>query len=249
MNLRDRVAVVTGTSKGIGKAIAIELAASGAKVACISRDKDALNKLLEIVNQNSETSRGYICDISDPNTVASTVKQIVSDFGKIDILINNAGIKGKDKLVIQTTDEDWTSVLNTNLNGTFFLSRAVAKQMLKNRFGRILNISSILGTTGRAGQLAYTTSKAGLIGMTKTLAHELASRNITCNAILPGFIDTDMNQDLSGELKESLISRIPLKRYGLSSEVAKLVGFLASEDSGYITGQTFLIDGGLSLLA
>ncbi|NBO23850.1 MAG: SDR family oxidoreductase [Chlamydiae bacterium] len=247
MIFKGKVAVVTGTSRGIGRAIVEEFVSLGANVACISKNADLLNRLQAELGASQDQLKTYSCDVSNPELVNTTIKQIVADFGKIDILVNNAGVKGQDKLAMQTSDSDWTTVLNTNLNGAFYISRAVYKYMVKNKCGRIINLSSILGTTGRAGQIAYTTSKAGLIGMTKTLAQELAARGVTCNAILPGYIDTDMNADLPETLKETLVSRIPVKRYGEVKEVAKLAAFLAGPDSAYITGQSFLIDGGLSL--
>lgn len=249
MTFKDRVAVVTGASRGIGKAIVNELVSLGAQVACISRNSGLLNLLESELGVSQDDVKPYVCDLSNAEKVNHTVKQIIADFGKIDILINNAGIKGTDKLATQTSDSEWATVLNTNLNGTFYISRAVYKYMVKNKYGRIIILSSILGTTGRAGQIAYATSKAGLIGMTKTLAQELAARGVTCNAILPGYVDTDMNADLPEALRETLVSRIPVKRYGESKEVAKLAVFLAGPDASYITGQTFLIDGGLSLLS
>jgi len=239
--LEGKVAVVTGAGRGIGKAIALKLASEGAKVATCGRT------LVNVEATSSEVGgKAYAVDVSISAQVGETCDKIVKDFGRIDILVNNAGVT-RDQLLMRMSDEDWDTVLDTNLTGAFHFAKAVTRPMLKQRSGRIINISSIIGLTGNAGQSNYAASKAGLIGFTKSLARELASRNITVNAVAPGFIVTDMTQAMGEEAQTALKSRIALGRLGTAEDVANVVLFLASELASYVTGQVITVDGGLGM--
>ncbi len=245
METSNKVALITGATRGIGKAIALELADNGYN---ISLNYRALTD--EVNNLKVELeSKGIKCllvngDVTSYETCENIVKQTIDTFGQIDVLVNNAGIT-KDGLLMRMNQEDFTKVIDVNLVGTFNMTRNAIPFMVKKKSGRIINISSVVGITGNAGQTNYSASKAGIIGFTKSLAKEVASRNILVNAIAPGFIETDMTSVLPDNVKESIYAQIPLKRMGNSKEIAKVVKFLASEDSSYITGQVINIDGGM----
>jgi 3-oxoacyl-[acyl-carrier protein] reductase len=242
--LQDKVAIITGSSRGIGRAIALHLASQGAVIVASARNAAALDALVaEIEGQGGKALAvpGDVGISQDVETLFATAKET---YGRVDILVNNAGIT-RDGLLMRMKDEDWDAVMDTNLKGAFFCSRAAAKIMTKQRSGRIINISSVVGEMGNAGQSNYCASKAGLIGLTKSNARELAKRNITVNAIAPGFIVTDMTDALSDQLKEDLQAQIPLARLGEAQDIAHAVAFLASEQAGYITGQVLGVNGGM----
>ena len=242
-NLNNKIAIVTGASQGIGKIIAFELAKSGAHVACISRNKKAIESIVDEITINGGQASSFPCDISDSDTLSEIITEIIKENSRIDILVNNAGIT-KDSLLMRMSIEQWDDVINTNLKGAFHCTKAVVRYMMKNKFGRIINITSIVGLTGNAGQANYAASKAGLIGMTKSIAKEVASRGITANCIAPGWIETSMTDKLSGEVKNEFLSHIPVGRIGSPYDIANAVIFLASDEAGYITGQTITVDGG-----
>lgn len=241
--LENKVAVVTGAGRGIGKAIALRLASEGASVACCGR---TLANVESTVAAIAGKATAYAVDVANSQQVGETCDKILKDFGRVDILVNNAGVT-KDGLLMRMSDEDWDAVLDTNLKGAFHFTKALTRPMLKQRSGRIINISSIIGLTGNAGQSNYAASKAGLIGFTKSVARELASRGITANAVAPGFIVTDMTQALGAEAQEQLKSRIALGRLGTAEDVASVVMFLASEWASYVTGQVITVDGGMTM--
>ena len=242
-NLNNKIAIVTGASQGIGKIIAFELAKSGAHVACISRNKKAIESIVDEITINGGQASSFPCDISDADTLSEIITEIIKENSRIDILVNNAGIT-KDSLLMRMSIEQWDDVINTNLKGAFHCTKAVVRYMMKNKFGRIINITSIVGLTGNAGQANYAASKAGLIGMTKSIAKEVASRGITANCIAPGWIETSMTDKLSREVKNEFLSHIPVGRIGSPDDIANAVIFLASDEAGYITGQTITVDGG-----
>jgi len=242
--LENKVAIVTGASRGIGKIIAQEMAKVGAKIVCVSRSELDIKNVSDSINNDGLTSIAIACDIANAEKFQDLVKTVVKKFGSVDILVNNAGIT-KDNLIMRMSDDDWNAVIDTNLKGAFNGTKAVTRHMMKQRSGRIINISSVVGLTGNAGQANYSASKAGLIGLTKATAKELASRSITANCIAPGYIETDMTDQLSDKIKDALIEQIPLKRIGQAKDVASAVCFLASDEAGYITGQTLTVDGGM----
>ena len=242
-SLNNKIAIVTGASQGIGKIIAFELAKSGAHVACISRNKKAIESIVDKITINGGQASAFACDISDSVTFSEIIRKIIKENSRIDILVNNAGIT-KDSLLMRMSIEQWDDVINTNLKGAFHCTKAVLRYMMKNKFGRIINITSIVGLTGNAGQANYAASKAGLIGMTKSIAKEVASRGITANCIAPGWIETSMTEKLSKEVKSEFLSHIPVGRIGSPDDIANAVIFLASDEAGYITGQTITVDGG-----
>ncbi|MHC2995349.1 MAG: 3-oxoacyl-[acyl-carrier-protein] reductase [Candidatus Atribacteria bacterium] len=246
MGLSGKVALITGSARGIGKAIALELANHGANI--VINDiltENEINKTLEEVKQSSNKAIGIRADITKLDEVESMVKEIINKFGKVDILINNAGIT-RDSLLIRMKEEDWDAVININLKGTFNCSKAVAKYMMRQKKGgKIVNISSVIGLIGNVGQTNYAASKAGIIGLTKSMAKELALRNINVNAIAPGFIETDMTKKLPEKVRQDLQQQIPLKRLGIVEDVAKAVYFLVSDAANYITGQVINVDGGM----
>jgi 3-oxoacyl-[acyl-carrier protein] reductase len=245
MRFEGQVAVVTGAGRGIGHAIAVRLASEGARVACVSRTAANTKKTADEINaMRADAAKHYAVDVADHAAVQRIGAQILQDFGKIDILVNNAGMT-RDALAMRMSLEDWDSVINTNLRGAFSFTQAVVRAMIKQRSGRIINISSVSGVMGNAGQTNYAASKAGLIGFTKSLARELASRNITVNAVAPGFVTTDMTAGLSDEVKKALHAKIPLGKTGTPGDIANAVAFLASAEAGYITGQTLCVDGGI----
>lgn len=242
-----KTALVTGASRGIGRAIAVRLAKDGCDVAVIyAGNKEAAEETCRMIEENGAKSLAVCCDVSDPQQCKDAVKQVMDTFGSIDILVNNAGIT-RDALVLSMKEEDFQKVIDTNLNGAFYMIKNTYHAFMKRRKGRIINISSISGVMGNAGQANYAAAKAGLIGMTKSVAKELAGRGITCNAIAPGFIQTDMTVVLSDKVKAAVQEQIPMKKMGLVDDVAAAVSFLAGEESGYITGQVLCIDGGLSM--
>ncbi len=248
IDLAGRVALVTGGSRGIGRAIALALAASGASVVVNYRGNEAAAS--EVVEQITSTNGNALAiqsDVSDPATHESLIKATTDAFGRLDILINNAGI-ARDNLLLRMKTDELDDVLNTNLRGVMLLTKAALRPMMKNKWGRIINMSSIIGLTGNAGQSNYAATKAGLLGFTKAIALEMASRNITANAICPGFIDTDMTaQAMSDDLRAKAMERIPLGRLGTPDDIANTVVFLASDAASYITGQTIAVDGGWTM--
>ena len=243
-NLENKVAIVTGASRGIGKVIAEEIAKAGATVVCVSRSQNDINNVANNINNNGGNAIAIACDISNGKQYIELTKSVIEKFGSIDILVNNAGVT-KDGLIMRMSEDDWDVVINTNLKGAFNGTKAVTRHMMKQRSGRIINISSVVGLIGNAGQANYAASKAGLIGLTKATAKELASRGITANCIAPGYIETDMTKQLSDKIRDALIQQIPLGRIGNAMDVAAMVCFLASDEAGYITGQTFTVDGGM----
>jgi len=243
----DQVAVVTGAGRGIGQAIALRLAGEGAKLAVISRTaSNAQNTADKIDAIQSGTARVYAVDVADGNAVAEICAQIVRDFGKVNILVNNAGIT-RDRLSMRMPEADWDLVLDTNLKGAFHFIHNLQRPMMKQSYGRIINISSVSGLVGQAGQVNYSASKAGLIGLTKALAREVAGRNVTVNAVAPGFITTDMTDQLPQNVKEHVLQMIPLGRFGDCQDVAAAVAFLASAEANYVTGQVLTVDGGMAM--
>jgi 3-oxoacyl-[acyl-carrier protein] reductase len=241
IDLSGRVALVTGSTRGIGREIATTLAACGAQVAVVGRDA---SRASDAARTLGDSARGYAADVSDSAQVASLVESVERDFGSLDILVNNAGLT-KDNILLRLKDEDWDAVLATNLRGAFASVRAAARGMMKRRWGRIINISSIVGLIGNKGQSNYAASKAGLIGFTKSVAKEFASRNILANVIAPGFIETDMTSAMTAEARAALSAHIPLERLGTPKDIAGVAAFLSSEHAAYITGQVFVVDGGL----
>ncbi|ASF39431.1 MULTISPECIES: 3-oxoacyl-[acyl-carrier-protein] reductase [Halobacillus] len=243
--LQEQAALVTGASRGIGRAIAMELASKGAKVAVNyagSEDK-AEAVVQEIIDQGGEAIK-IQADVTSEDDVKRMIKTVVDEFGRLDILVNNAGIT-KDNLLMRMKEEEFDSVIDTNLKGVFLCTKGVTRQMMKQKYGRIINVASIVGVSGNAGQANYVAAKAGVIGMTKSNAKELASRNIQVNAVAPGYITTDMTEALTFEQREQMLSLIPLNRLGEAADVARVVRFLASEDAAYMTGQTLHVDGGM----
>ena len=241
MRFSGQVVVVTGASRGIGRAIAEGFAAEGARVACVATTLAGAETTALAVG-----GRAYAADVSSSSSVAELFESILADFGTPSVLVNNAGIT-RDGLMLRMKDDDWDRVLDVNLKGAFLTIRAATKSMMKARYGRIVNLSSVIGQSGAAGQANYAASKAGLIGLTKSVAKELGSRNITCNAVAPGFIATDMTEDLPAEFRAHVEKTAPIGRLGTPADIVPAVLFLASRDAGYITGQTLTVDGGLIL--
>jgi 3-oxoacyl-[acyl-carrier protein] reductase len=238
------VAIVTGASRGIGRAIALALAQSGHDIAGVSRSEASAQEPAAAIQETGARYQGYAVDVSKAEEVDAAVAKIENDFGRIDVLVNNAGIT-RDTLMLRMSTDDWNAVIQTNLTGAFHWTKPVSRLMMRARTGRIINISSVIGQHGNAGQVNYSAAKAGLIGFTKAVAKELAPRGITCNAVCPGFIQTDMTDGLPADLKEKLLANIPLKRLGTPEDIAGAVAFLASPHAGYLTGQEITIDGGL----
>jgi 3-oxoacyl-[acyl-carrier protein] reductase len=244
MKLEGRVALVTGASQGIGHACALALAGQGASVAVAARNQQKLDELVAQIAATGGEAAAFVMDVADEEQIKSGIKSALGQFGKIDVLVNNAGIT-RDQLVMRMKRADWDAVLNTNLTSAYLCIQQVIGSMLKQRWGRIINITSIFGQMGQAGQANYAASKAGLIGLTMAMAREVASRNITCNAVAPGFIDTGMTALLSEEFKQNAVKMIPLGRVGTTQDVASAVSFLASEQASYITGHVLNINGGM----
>ena len=245
IDLSNRVALVTGSTRGIGRSIAETLAQCGARVAISGRDEARAQLVAEqIAKAAGIECRGYGADIADSAQAAGLVERVERDFGQLDILVNNAGLT-RDNLIMRLKDDDWDAVIDANLRGAFVTCRAASRGMMKRRWGRIINIASIVGLTGNKGQSNYAASKAGLIGMTKAIAKELASRNILANVIAPGFIETDMTDAMTAEARQTLSAGIPLERLGTPADVAGMVAVLSSELAGYMTGQVIVVDGGL----
>jgi 3-oxoacyl-[acyl-carrier protein] reductase len=250
MNLTGRVAVVTGASQGIGRACALKLAQCGASVALIARNQQKLEEVAQEISSKAghagpaAQAKSFVTDIENEDQIKSSFKAVVAEFGKTDILVNNAGIT-RDQLVMRMKRADWDAVINTNLTSAYLCTQQAITSMLKQRWGRIINITSVFGQMGQAGQANYAASKAGLIGLTMAVAREVGSRNITCNAVAPGFIETSMTAVLSDELKQNALKMVPLGRVGVPEEVAHCVAFLASDEAAYITGHVLNVNGGM----
>lgn len=244
MSLSGRVALVTGASQGIGRTCALKLAAAGATVAVVARNQEKLNELVHEIITAGGKGTAFALDVGDEAQVKSAVKAAVAQFGKVDILVNNAGIT-RDQLVLRMKRADWDAVLQTNLTSAYLCIQQVIGSMLKQRWGRIINITSVFGQMGQAGQANYAASKAGLIGLTMAIAREVGSRNITCNAVAPGFIETAMTATLGDEFKQNAVKQIPLGRVGSPEDVAVAVAFLASDEASYITGHVLNVNGGM----
>lgn len=245
VDLSGQSAIVTGASRGIGRAIAIALAKSGANVACVARNVDALAETARIISAAGGTAKVYPCDVANSESVQEVVDDIIETWDKLHIVVNNAGIT-RDTLIPRMSDEDWDSVIATNLRGTFLFTRAAIRPMMQARYGRIINMASVSGLTGNPGQSNYSASKAGIIGMTRSVARELASRKVTINAVAPGFIETEMTEAMGPAVLDEVKKRIPAKRLGQVGDIAGAVLFLASDAAAYITGQVLTVDGGLS---
>ena len=242
--VEGRVALVTGASQGIGRACALELARGGAAIAAAARSRDKLDALVAEITAAGGKAAAFPMDVAKEDDVKASVKAAIAHFGKLDILVNNAGIT-RDQLVMRMKRADWDDVLSTNLTAAFLCTREVMPPMLKQRWGRIINISSVVGRMGQGGQANYAASKAGLIGLTMAVAREVGSRNITVNAVAPGYIETAMTEGLSAEVKEAMLKNVPLARAGADADVAHAVRFLASEEAGYITGHVLNVNGGM----
>ncbi|MGA2030349.1 MAG: 3-oxoacyl-[acyl-carrier-protein] reductase [Verrucomicrobiota bacterium] len=242
--LENQIAVVTGAGRGIGRAIALKFAAEGADVVCVSRTQENSEKVANEIGALGRKAWAFAVDVADSNAVNAAAEKILVDCGKVDILVNNAGVT-RDSLLMRMSDADWDAVLNTNLKGAFLFTKAFFRVFAKQRSGRIINISSVIGLIGNAGQCNYAASKAGLIGFTQSVARELASRGVTVNAIAPGFIETDMTSELNEELKTNVLKQIPMGDFGRADDIANAALFLASTSARYITGQVLTVDGGM----
>jgi 3-oxoacyl-[acyl-carrier protein] reductase len=240
IDLTGKVAVVTGSTRGIGRSIAETLAGCGAKVAVVGRDKAKASEISAQING----AAGYACEIGDPASVETLIADVEKELGSVDILVNNAGLT-KDNILFRLKNDDWDQVLDANLRGAFIAIRAASRGMIKRRWGRIVNIASVVGIVGNKGQANYAASKAGLIGLTKSVAKELASRNVLANVVAPGFIETDMTAAMTPEARATLSGQIPLERLGKPADIAGAVAFLSSDFSSYITGQVLVVDGGM----
>jgi 3-oxoacyl-[acyl-carrier protein] reductase len=245
VNLNDQVALVTGASRGIGRAIAVRLASCGAKVAAVARTLEGLEPTLRAIREAGGTAEAFPAQVTDSAEVSRVVEEVEAKFGRIDVLVNNAGIT-RDGLMLRMSDEAWQDVLDTNLKGTFLFTRSVGACMMRRRYGRIISIGSVSGLMGNPGQANYSASKAAIVGFSKTVARELASRNITVNVVAPGFIVTDLTDALPEKIKDEVKERIPVRRLGKPEDVADLVCYLASPAAGYITGQVIAVDGGMT---
>jgi 3-oxoacyl-[acyl-carrier protein] reductase len=242
--LANQIAVVTGAGRGIGRAIALKFVAEGADVVCVSRTQENSEKVANEIGALGRKAWAFAVDVADSNAVSAAAEKILADCGKVDILVNNAGVT-RDGLLMRMSNEDWDTVLNTNLKGAFHFTRAFFRAFAKQRAGRIINISSVIGLIGNPGQSNYAASKAGLIGFTQSVARELAGRGVTVNAIAPGFIETDMTSELNEELKANILKQIPMGRFGSAADIADAALFLASPAARYITGQVLTVDGGM----
>ena len=246
MSFKGKVALVTGSTRGIGKAVAQTFASQGATVIIIGRSQDQADAVVKEITATGALADGYACDVTDLKMVQETVNKILDKHKAIDILVNNAGIT-RDNLLFRIEENDWDEVLKVNLKGAFNVTKAVAKPMLKARSGKIISIASVIGITGNAGQSNYAASKAGIIGFSKSVAKELASRNITVNVVAPGYIRTDMTDKLPEAVQAKVLEQIPIKKFGEAADVASVCVFLASQGADYITGQTIVVDGGLAI--
>ena len=246
-DLSDKIAVVTGASQGIGYTIATVFAKAGAKVMCIARSESKIKELCLNISDEGGIAFPFVCDVGNGEAFHDTIKSIANEYGKLDILINNAGIT-RDALLMRMTDSQWDEVIQTNLKGAFYGIKSAIRPMMKNKCGRIINITSIVGLTGNPGQANYVASKSGLVGLYKSIALEVAKRNINVNIISPGFISTNMTENLTTQQKEAYLSRIPMSRFGKPVDIANTVFFLASDESSYITGQNFHVNGGMLMV-
>jgi 3-oxoacyl-[acyl-carrier protein] reductase len=246
MSFEGKVVVVTGASRGIGRGIAMAFAQQGASVACVATTEPGAAATVEAIEADGGKAKGYACDVSQVESVEALFGRIAADLGTVAVLVNNAGVN-RDQLIMRMKDDDWDRVLDVNLKGAFLCIRAVTRPMMKARYGRIINVSSVIGQTGAAGQANYAASKAGLFGLTMSTAKELGSRGITCNAVAPGFIETDMTEKLPVEMREMVQKTAPAGRLGTPADIAPAVLFLAGDGAAYITGQTLTVDGGLTL--
>ncbi|MBO6512704.1 MAG: 3-oxoacyl-[acyl-carrier-protein] reductase [Phycisphaerales bacterium] len=242
----QRVAIVTGASRGIGRAVALRLASEGRHVVCVSRSQGPLDELVSEIQAAGGSASALTCDITDFDAITSMIDTVVNDQGRLDILVNNAGIT-KDNLILRMSDEEWDDVINTNLKSVFVACRAAARPMMKNKFGRIVNIASTSGLVGNSGQSNYAAAKSGLTGFTKTVARELGKKNITANCVAPGFIETDMTKDLPAAVTEHIKSVISTRDLGKPEDIAAAVAYVTSDDAGYLTGQTIAVDGGMTM--
>jgi 3-oxoacyl-[acyl-carrier protein] reductase len=242
--LANQIAVVTGAGRGIGRAIALKFAAEGADVVCVSRTQENSEKVAAEIRALGHQAWAFAVDVADSAAVSAAAEKILAEVGKVDILVNNAGVT-RDGLLMRMSDADWDTVLDTNLKGAFLVTKAFSRAMIKARAGRIINVSSVIGLIGNAGQCNYAASKAGLIGFTQSVAKELASRGITVNAIAPGFIETDMTSELKPEMREAILKQIPLGSFGSAEDIAGAALFLASPAARYVTGQVLTVDGGM----
>ena len=245
VDLSGQIALVTGASQGLGRAMAVRLGSAGAKVACVARNVEKLAETVEAIRAAGKEAESFACDVSNSENVNQVVDAVVEKWERLDILVNNAGIT-RDTLVLRMSDEEWDDVIATNLKGAFLFTRAAAKTMMQKRYGRIINISSVSGLIGNPGQANYSASKAGVIGMTRTTARELASRKITINSVAPGFIETEMTAHLGDAILADVKKRIPVKRLGQPEDIADAVLFLSSKAASYITGQVLTVDGGMT---
>ena len=242
-NLKNKIAIVTGASQGIGKSISEIFSIAGAHVVCLARNKDRLKELVSEISKNGNSASYISCDVSDGNSIEDALRSVVKDYKQIDILVNNAGIT-KDSLILRMKEQNWDQVMNTNLKGAFYSTKIVLRHMMKKKYGRIINITSIVGLQGNPGQSNYAASKAGLIGFSQSIAKEVASRGITVNCIAPGWIETEMTNDIPQDIKENIIKNIPIGKTGSAEDIANTALFLASKEARYITGQTITVDGG-----
>jgi 3-oxoacyl-[acyl-carrier protein] reductase len=245
VDLSSQVAIVTGTSQGLGREMALELARNGAQVACLARSEDKLAEVVSAITAEGGVAAAYPCDVKVRESVEEVVDAVAENWGRLDILVNNAGVT-RDTLLPRMTDDEWEDVIATNLRGAFLMSRAASRYMVRARYGRVINITSVAGLIGNPGQTNYSASKAGLIGMTRSLSRELAGRKVTVNAVAPGFIESEMSSSAGAAVLEQAKKRIPARRIGTASEVAAAVLFLASPAASYVTGAVLVVDGGMT---